>query len=116
MRTLNQRRSWSGGPLLRDFSSGYQSEKRKIAFPFGSGMWKSRGVAILEVYARAAFEDDRVAERKVGSAMSGEDFETLLREDLPRGLREQEKSGGRERGLFARWLTPAEMSGKQWNP
>ena len=48
--------------------------------------------------------------------MSGEDFETLLREDLPRGLREQEKSGGRERGLFARWLTPSEMSGKQWNP
>ena len=48
--------------------------------------------------------------------MSGEDFETLLREDLPRGLWEQEKSGGRERGLFARWLTPSEMSGKQWNP
>ena len=29
-------------------------------------------------------------------------------------MRRRPKSTGRERGLFARWLTPAEMSGEQW--
>jgi hypothetical protein len=40
-------------------------------------------------------------------AMQAEEFETRLRQDLPRGQAAQAKSAGRERGLFARWLTPA---------
>jgi type IV secretion system protein VirD4 len=28
----------------------------------------------------------------------------------------QAKSSGRERALFARWLTPAEMTGDEWQP
>jgi type IV secretion system protein VirD4 len=46
--------------------------------------------------------------------MAGEDFEARLRADLPRGRAMQPKSIGPERPLFARWLTPAEMSGTQW--
>jgi type IV secretion system protein VirD4 len=48
--------------------------------------------------------------------MAGEDFEAKLRADLPRGHARQPKSGGRERSLFARWLTPSEMTGRQWQP
>src|SRR5215471_15122682 len=44
------------------------------------------------------------------------DFETKLRADLPRGHAMQPKSSGRERALFARWLTPAEMTGDEWQP
>ena len=46
--------------------------------------------------------------------MQGEEFETRLREDLPRGQTAKAKSAGRERSLSARWLTPDEMTGKQW--
>ena len=46
--------------------------------------------------------------------MQGDEFENRLRQDLPRGHGAQAKSMGRERGLFARWLTPAEMTGEQW--
>lgn len=48
--------------------------------------------------------------------MADGDFEARLRSDLPRGHALQPKSAGRERSLFARWLTPAEMTGKQWEP
>ncbi len=48
--------------------------------------------------------------------MQGDEFEKCLRQDLPRGHALQPKSTGRERALFARWLTPAEMSGEQWRP
>jgi type IV secretion system protein VirD4 len=48
--------------------------------------------------------------------MADGDFEARLRNDLPRGHALQPKSAGRERALFARWLTPAEMTGKQWQP
>ena len=47
--------------------------------------------------------------------MAGEDFETKMRADLPRGRALQPKSIGEERPLFARWLTPAEMSGGKWD-
>ena len=40
--------------------------------------------------------------------------EYRLRQDLPRGHAQQPKSSGRERPLFARWLTPAEIVGPQW--
>ena len=46
--------------------------------------------------------------------LQGDEFEKCLRQDLPRGHAQQPKSSGRERPLFARWLTPAEMTGKQW--
>src|SRR5271157_5948246 len=45
-----------------------------------------------------------------------DEFEYRLRQDLPRGHAQQPKSAGRERPLFARWLTPPEMSGPQWDP
>ena len=47
-------------------------------------------------------------------AMQDERFEARLREDLPRGHGGKTKSAGRERSLSARWLTPDEMAGKQW--
>ncbi|MGO9170792.1 MAG: type IV secretory system conjugative DNA transfer family protein [Rhodomicrobium sp.] len=46
--------------------------------------------------------------------MQADEFEKRLRQDLPRGQLPQPKSGGRERGLFARWLTPDEMADEQW--
>lgn len=46
--------------------------------------------------------------------MQSDKFENGLRADLPRGHAQQPKSAGREKPLFARWLTPAEMTGKQW--
>jgi type IV secretion system protein VirD4 len=48
--------------------------------------------------------------------MTDGDFEARLRADLPRGHAVQPKSGGRERALFARWLTSSEMTGKPWQP
>jgi len=48
--------------------------------------------------------------------MADNEFETKLRADLPRGHAMQPKSGGRERALFARWLTPAEMTEDSWQP
>ncbi|HZV20267.1 MAG TPA: type IV secretory system conjugative DNA transfer family protein, partial [Hyphomicrobiales bacterium] len=48
--------------------------------------------------------------------MSADEFEKRLRQDLPRGHATQSKSLGQERPLFARWLTAAEMTGKQWDP
>jgi type IV secretion system protein VirD4 len=42
--------------------------------------------------------------------MADRDFEATLQADLPRGHAKQPKSGGREHALFARWLTPAEMT------
>ena len=48
--------------------------------------------------------------------MHGDEFEYRLRQDLPRGHAQQPKSSGRERPLFARWLSPEEMSGPQWSP
>jgi hypothetical protein len=48
--------------------------------------------------------------------MQGEEFEKRLRQDLPRGHAAAPKSAGRERPLFTRWLTPAEMTGAQWSP
>src|SRR5271166_5979410 len=48
--------------------------------------------------------------------MADEEFEKRLRDDLPRGHAMQPKSSGRERALFARWLTPAELTGDQWQP
>ena len=39
--------------------------------------------------------------------MQADEFENRLRQELPRGHAAQAKSTGRERGLFARWLTPA---------
>ena len=48
--------------------------------------------------------------------MQGDEFENRLRQDLPRGHALAPKSTGRERPLFARWLTPAEMTGNQWRP
>jgi type IV secretion system protein VirD4 len=48
--------------------------------------------------------------------VADDEFEKKLRSDLPRGHALQPKSAGRERALFARWLTPAEMAGKQWEP
>jgi hypothetical protein len=49
--------------------------------------------------------------------MADKDFEAKLRADLPRGHARQSKSGGREHALFARWLTPAEITGNYWlNP
>jgi type IV secretion system protein VirD4 len=50
------------------------------------------------------------------TAMGSGDFEAGLRADLPRGHALQPKSAGRERSLFARWLTPSEMTGRQWQP
>jgi type IV secretion system protein VirD4 len=47
--------------------------------------------------------------------MASDEFERRLRQDLPRGHVAQPKSAGRERGLFARWLTPEEMTGEQWS-
>jgi type IV secretion system protein VirD4 len=47
--------------------------------------------------------------------MQGDEFESRLRQDLPRGHAAQPKSAGRERGLFARWLTPEEMTGEKWS-
>lgn len=47
--------------------------------------------------------------------MQADEFENRLRQDLPRGHAAQAKSTGRERGLFARWLTPDEMTGEQWD-
>jgi hypothetical protein len=44
--------------------------------------------------------------------MADRDFQAKLRADLPRGRAVQGKSSPRERGLFARWLTPAKMSGE----
>ena len=41
--------------------------------------------------------------------MADDVFETKLKADLPRG-----RSGGRERGLLARWLNPDEMTGDAW--
>ena len=46
--------------------------------------------------------------------MHGDEFEYRLRQDLPRGHAQQPKSSGRERPLFARWLTPEEMTGPLW--
>jgi type IV secretion system protein VirD4 len=48
--------------------------------------------------------------------MADGDFEARLRADLPRGHTVQPKSGGRERALFARWLTSPEMTGDLWQP
>ena len=48
--------------------------------------------------------------------MQGDEFENRLRQDLPRGHALAPKSTGRERPLFARWLTAAEMTGNQWRP
>jgi len=48
--------------------------------------------------------------------MADNEFEKKLRDDLPRGHAKQTKSGGRERALFARWLTPPEMTGDEWQP
>jgi type IV secretion system protein VirD4 len=48
--------------------------------------------------------------------MADKEFEAKLPADLPRGHAMQPKSSGRERGLFARWLTPAEMTGEEWQP
>ena len=48
--------------------------------------------------------------------MADGEFEARLRADLPRGHALQPKSAGRERALFARWLTPSEMIGPQWEP
>ena len=48
--------------------------------------------------------------------MADGDFEARLRSDLPRGHAMQPKSSGRERALFARWLTPPEMTGDEWQP
>ena len=50
------------------------------------------------------------------TAMGSGDFEAGLRADLPRGHALQPRSAGRERSLFARWLTPSEMTGRQWQP
>lgn len=47
--------------------------------------------------------------------MQDDEFESRLRQDLPRGHAAKAKSTGRERGLFARWLSPSEMSGDQWS-
>jgi type IV secretion system protein VirD4 len=47
--------------------------------------------------------------------MQVDDFQHRLRQDLPRGHALQPKSTGRERALFARWLTAAEMTGGQWS-
>jgi type IV secretion system protein VirD4 len=49
-------------------------------------------------------------------AMAGEEFEARLKADLPRGHAAQSKASGRERGLFARWLSPADMTGDIWEP
>jgi hypothetical protein len=46
--------------------------------------------------------------------MQTDEFESRLRQDLPRGHALRPSSAGRERALFARWLTPAEMTGQQW--
>ncbi len=46
--------------------------------------------------------------------MQADEFEKRLRQELPRGHAQQPKSTGRERPLFARWLTPSEMTGRQW--
>jgi type IV secretion system protein VirD4 len=48
--------------------------------------------------------------------MTPEEFETALREDLPRGHGQQAMMRGPERGLFARWLRPEEMQGPIWEP
>jgi type IV secretion system protein VirD4 len=48
--------------------------------------------------------------------MTDRDFEARLRADLPRGHAAQPKSSGRERALFARWLTPSEMTDDRWQP
>jgi len=48
--------------------------------------------------------------------MHGDEFEYRLRQDLPRGHAQQAKSSDRERPLFARWLTPAQMTGPLWSP
>lgn len=46
--------------------------------------------------------------------MADGDFETELKTDLPRGHVAQVKSTGRERALFARWLSADEMTGPVW--
>ena len=48
--------------------------------------------------------------------MADNEFEAKLRSELPRGHAKQAKSSGRERALFTRWLTSAEMTGNQWQP
>ncbi len=48
--------------------------------------------------------------------MQADEFENRLRQDLPRGHAAAPKSVGRERPLFARWLTHSEMTGPQWDP
>jgi type IV secretory pathway TraG/TraD family ATPase VirD4 len=42
-------------------------------------------------------------------------FETQLQRDLPRGRVERPAVGTGERGRFARWLKPEELTGKDWN-
>jgi len=51
---------------------------------------------------------------KDGGTMQDEEFESRLRQDLPRGHAAKARSTGRERGLFARWLNPSEMVADQW--
>lgn len=46
--------------------------------------------------------------------MADGEFDARLRVDLQRGHAQQPKSAGRAKPLFARWLTAAEMTGKQW--
>jgi len=41
-------------------------------------------------------------------------FEEALARDIPRGLARPPKAMGADRGLYARWLTPAEMTGELW--
>jgi type IV secretion system protein VirD4 len=48
--------------------------------------------------------------------MSDDAFEKALRDDLPRGHGGRGVARGIERGLFARWLKPDEMTGKTWDP
>jgi hypothetical protein len=45
--------------------------------------------------------------------MDKEDFETRLNLELPRGL---PTASGQDRGVFARWLEPDELTGKTWEP
>jgi type IV secretion system protein VirD4 len=81
-----------------------------------------KGRALDQKYAGSAqrfgtpcTDDDRVGDDG-GERMADDDFEARLRADLPRGHALQPKSAGRERSLFARWLTPSEMTTPQWQP
>ncbi len=84
-----------------------------LTFPLAGLEKHWRGNSPL--YARAVFGDDCcTGEARGGPSMQADEFETRLRQDLPRGHAAQAKSTGRERGLFARWLTHSEMSGERW--